>query len=107
MFRACIFAYTTPIFYSKLNMTLATQKYTRVPNYLAAIIQQLPNHKKMALKDSSRAVYRGIPAHYVELDTYKNYEHYYWTSFTSTSRNRKVAEVFAGKGGIIFKIFVG
>lgn len=61
----------------------------------------------MALKGSSIALYRGIPAHYVSLDTYKNYEHYYWTSFTSTSRNRKVAEVFAGKGGIIFKIFIG
>ncbi len=82
------------------------QQYTRVPNYLAAIIQSLPSQKGLAHKSKWYPLYRGIPAAYLNLDTYKKFQHYYWTSFTSTSRNRKVAEVFAGEGGIVFKITV-
>ena len=74
---------------------------------MATVIKQLPFYHRMALNDSTKPLFRGIAASYVSLDTYKHHQHYFWTSFTSTSLNRQVAECFAGEGGIIFKIHVG
>ena len=106
LFPACIYSYTTSLFYSDLNRALATQQYTRVPHYLSTIIKQISYYHRLAHRDSSRPLYRGIGAGYVSLDTYKLHQHYFWTSFTSTSLNREVAACFAGPGGVIFKIHV-
>jgi hypothetical protein len=93
--KQCIHFYTKDSFlYYVLNQALREQNYTKVET-LGPLCYLIRNYSRVA-KDYIGTVYRGTHLEYTEIETYKRHKGEWktWPAYTSTSKDRQMAEMF-------------
>jgi hypothetical protein len=93
--KQCIHFYTKDSFlYYVLNQALREQDYTKLET-LGPLCYLMRNYSRVS-KDYIGTVYRGIELNYAEIETYKRHKGEWktWPAYTSTSKDRQMAEMF-------------
>ncbi len=93
--KQCIHFYTKDSFlYYVLNKALREQDYSKLET-LGPLCYLIRNYSRL-LQDYIGTVYRGLELKYTEIEAYKQHlgEWKTWPAYTSTSKDRQMAEMF-------------